>query len=183
MSKEPRSLHGKVAVVTGGGRGIGKAIALALTSEGARVAIGDVDVPAAEAAAAELGGATVGLPLDVTDGPGYAAFLDDVEQRLGPIDILVNNAGIMTVGAPTRRTTRRAADDRDQPPRRDPRDEGGDAPVQAARHRPHRQRRLQRRQDRLPATSPPTARRSTASSGCPRPSAPSCAARASTSPA
>jgi len=99
MSKEPRSLHGKVAVVTGGGRGIGKAIALALTSEGARVAIGDVDVPAAEAAAAEIGGATVGLPLDVTDGAGYAAFLDDVEQRLGPIDILVNNAGIMTVGA------------------------------------------------------------------------------------
>src|SRR5215212_7975277 len=68
MSKEPRSLHGKVAVVTGGGRGIGKAIALALTSEGARVAIGDVDVPAAEAAAAEIGGATLGLPLDVTDG-------------------------------------------------------------------------------------------------------------------
>jgi NAD(P)-dependent dehydrogenase (short-subunit alcohol dehydrogenase family) len=99
MSKEPRSLHGKVAVVTGGGRGIGKAIALALTSEGARVAIGDVDVPAAEAAAAEIGGVTVGLPLDVTDGAGYAAFLDDVEQRLGPIDILVNNAGIMTVGA------------------------------------------------------------------------------------
>ena len=99
MAKQPRSLHGKVAVVTGGGRGIGKAIALALTSEGARVAIGDVDVPAAEAAAAELGGETLGLPLDVTDGPGFAAFLDEVEQRLGPVDILVNNAGIMTVGA------------------------------------------------------------------------------------
>jgi len=99
MAKQPRSLHGKVAVVTGGGRGIGKAIALALTSEGARVAIGDVDVPAAEAAAAELGGETVALPLDVTDGPGFAAFLDEVEQRLGPVDILVNNAGIMTVGA------------------------------------------------------------------------------------
>jgi len=98
MAKQPRSLHGKVAVVTGGGRGIGKAIALALTSEGCRVAIGDVDAGSAEAAATELGGETLGLHLDVTDLPGYSAFLDEVERRLGPIDVLVNNAGIMTVG-------------------------------------------------------------------------------------
>jgi NAD(P)-dependent dehydrogenase (short-subunit alcohol dehydrogenase family) len=98
MAKQPRSLHGRVAVVTGGGRGIGKALALALTSEGCRVAIGDVDSAAAEAAAAELGGDTIGLPLDVTDRPGFTAFLDDVERRLGPIDVLVNNAGIMPVG-------------------------------------------------------------------------------------
>src|SRR5215203_1368876 len=98
MAKQPRSLHGKVAVVTGGGRGIGRALALALASEGCRVAIGDVDAPAAEAAAAELGDGAVGLALDVTDRPGYTAFLDDVERRLGPIDVLVNNAGIMPVG-------------------------------------------------------------------------------------
>jgi NAD(P)-dependent dehydrogenase (short-subunit alcohol dehydrogenase family) len=97
MAKQPRSLYGKVAVVTGGGRGIGKALALALTSEGCRVAIGDVDVASAEAAAAELGGETIGLPLDVTDRPGFTAFLDEVERRLGPIDVLVNNAGIMPV--------------------------------------------------------------------------------------
>jgi NAD(P)-dependent dehydrogenase (short-subunit alcohol dehydrogenase family) len=98
MAKQPRSLHGRVAVVTGGGRGIGKAIALALTSEGCRVAIGDVDAASAEAAAAELGAEAIGLHVDVTDRPGFSAFLDEVERRLGPIDVLVNNAGIMPVG-------------------------------------------------------------------------------------
>ena len=98
MAKQPRSLYGRVAVVTGGGRGIGKALALALTSEGCRVAIGDVDAASAEAAAADLAGDTIGLPLDVTDRPGFSAFLDEVERRLGPIDVLVNNAGIMPVG-------------------------------------------------------------------------------------
>jgi NADP-dependent 3-hydroxy acid dehydrogenase YdfG len=95
MAKTPRSLTGKVAVVTGGGRGIGAATARALAAQGARVAIGDLDVTTAEATAASIGG--VGLHLDVTDRPGYTAFLDEVERRLGPIDILVNNAGIMPV--------------------------------------------------------------------------------------
>lgn len=98
MAKQPRSLYGKVAVVTGGGRGIGKAVALALASEGCRVAIGDVDAASAEAAAAELGDRAVGLPLDVSDRLGFTGFLDEVERRLGAIDILVNNAGIMPVG-------------------------------------------------------------------------------------
>ena len=98
MAKQPRSLHGRVAVVTGGGRGIGKALALALTSEGCRVAIGDVDADSAASAASELGERAIGLPLDVTDRPGFTAFLDEVERQLGPIDVLVNNAGIMPVG-------------------------------------------------------------------------------------
>jgi NAD(P)-dependent dehydrogenase (short-subunit alcohol dehydrogenase family) len=95
MAKQPRPLTGKVAAITGGGRGIGKALAQALSREGARVAVGDLDREAAEAAAAEIG--CVGLPLDVTDLAGFTAFLDDVEARLGPIDILVNNAGIMPI--------------------------------------------------------------------------------------
>src|SRR3712207_2005501 len=97
MAKQPRSLSGRTAVVTGGARGIGRAITEALIAKGARVAIGDVDREAAERTAAELGDAVVGLPLDVTDLAGFTAFLDDVERRLGPLDILVNNAGIMPI--------------------------------------------------------------------------------------
>jgi NADP-dependent 3-hydroxy acid dehydrogenase YdfG len=97
MAKQPRSLHGKVAVVTGGGRGIGAATARALVAKGARVAIGDVDLATAEQTAAALGGGTIALHLDVTDRPGFTAFLDAVEEKLGPIDVLVNNAGIMPV--------------------------------------------------------------------------------------
>src|SRR4051794_13769554 len=99
MAKQPRSLTGRVAVVTGGGRGIGRALTQALVREGMRVAIGDVDREAAERTAAELGDAVVGLHLDVTDLPGFTAFLDEVEGRVGPIDVLVNNAGIMPITA------------------------------------------------------------------------------------
>src|SRR5215217_8528836 len=97
MAKHPRSLSGKTAVVTGGARGIGRALTEALIAKGARVAIGDVDREAAERTATELGDAVVGLPLDVTDLAGFTAFLDEVERRLGPLDIVVNNAGVMPI--------------------------------------------------------------------------------------
>jgi NAD(P)-dependent dehydrogenase (short-subunit alcohol dehydrogenase family) len=97
MAKQPRSLTGRTAVVTGGARGIGRAITEALIAKGVRVAIGDVDREAAERTAAELGDAVVGLGLDVTDLACFTAFLDDVERRLGPVDIVVNNAGIMPI--------------------------------------------------------------------------------------
>ena len=95
MARQPRSLAGKVVVITGGARGIGAATATALVAKGARVAIGDLDEELTKRAAKELGGDTLGLRLDVTDHPGYSAFLDQVERELGPIDVLVNNAGIM----------------------------------------------------------------------------------------
>src|SRR3954468_19226180 len=97
MAKELRSLTGRVVAITGGGRGIGRATALALAREGARVAVGDLDQQAAEQVATELGPDALGLPLDVTDHAGFTAFLDEVEQRLGPLDVLINNAGIMPV--------------------------------------------------------------------------------------
>jgi NAD(P)-dependent dehydrogenase (short-subunit alcohol dehydrogenase family) len=98
MAKQQRSLTGKVAFVTGGGRGIGKALSRSLAREGVRVAIADLDGAAAEQAAAEAGGGAIGLTLDVTDRPALTAALDDVERRLGPIDVIVNNAGIMPIG-------------------------------------------------------------------------------------
>jgi NAD(P)-dependent dehydrogenase (short-subunit alcohol dehydrogenase family) len=99
MPKQPRSLSGKVVVVTGGGRGIGAATAKALVARGARVAIGDVDLETAERTASELGGGTIARHLDVTDRPAFTAFLDEVERELGPLDVLINNAGIMPLAA------------------------------------------------------------------------------------
>jgi NADP-dependent 3-hydroxy acid dehydrogenase YdfG len=97
MATERRSLSGKVVAITGGARGIGKATAAALVRRGCRVAIGDLDLPLAEATAAELGGGTIAVSLDVTDRDSFNAFLGEVERQLGPLDVLINNAGIMPV--------------------------------------------------------------------------------------
>lgn len=98
MAKQPRSLVGQVIAITGGARGIGRATATTLVREGAKVAIGDLDHAAAEQAAAEIGGGTIGLPLDVTDKDSFEAYIDAVEAKLGPLDVLINNAGIMLLG-------------------------------------------------------------------------------------
>ncbi|HSS33724.1 MAG TPA: SDR family oxidoreductase [Solirubrobacterales bacterium] len=95
MAKQRRSLNGKVVAITGGARGIGKATATALVRKGCRVAIGDLDLPLAEEAAAGLGGGTIALALDVTNRASFEAFLDETERQLGPVDAVVNNAGIM----------------------------------------------------------------------------------------
>lgn len=99
MAKQPRNLAGKVVAITGGARGIGRATAAALARRGAKIAIGDLDLPATEQAARELGAGVVGLQLDVTDRASFGRFLEQVEQQLGPLDVLINNAGIMHVGS------------------------------------------------------------------------------------
>ncbi|MFD4577709.1 SDR family NAD(P)-dependent oxidoreductase [Streptomyces sp. NPDC058417] len=90
-------LDGKVAVVTGGNRGIGKAIATALAEAGAAVAVAGRDEERNERAAAELtaGGAeALAVRADVTSRADLTALHDCVTRQLGPVDILINNAGI-----------------------------------------------------------------------------------------
>ena len=100
-STPPRVLHGQVAAITGGARGIGKATAHALLREGMAVAICDLDDATVQSAVAELatGGGTVrGYVVNVADRDAVRAFVDAVESELGPIDVFDNNAGIMPVG-------------------------------------------------------------------------------------
>jgi NAD(P)-dependent dehydrogenase (short-subunit alcohol dehydrogenase family) len=97
MARTPRDLTGKIIVVTGAARGIGAATARAFAREGASLALGDLDGDLAAAVASEVGTQSIGRKLDVTDHAGFAAFLDEVEDTLGPIDVLINNAGIMPV--------------------------------------------------------------------------------------
>jgi 2-dehydro-3-deoxy-L-rhamnonate dehydrogenase (NAD+) len=86
-------LAGRVAIVTGAARGIGRAIAERFAAAGARVALWDIDAAAAKSAAAEIAGA-IDLACDVTDPATIATALAATEARLGPPDILINNAGI-----------------------------------------------------------------------------------------
>jgi len=87
-------LGGKVAVVTGGSRGIGLAIAQTLAGAGAKVAVLARDGARAQQAAQELGGGAQGFACDVSDAAQAETTLGAVDKALGPVDILVNNAGI-----------------------------------------------------------------------------------------
>ncbi|RVV96988.1 L-iditol 2-dehydrogenase [Mesobaculum littorinae] len=89
-------LEGKTALITGAARGIGRAFAEAYAREGARVALADIDVARAEAAAAEIGQGAMAVAMDVTDAASIESAVAEVEQHMGCPDILVNNAAIFT---------------------------------------------------------------------------------------
>ena len=102
-------LQGKSALITGAARGIGRAFAEAYVREGAVVAIGDINVDAAERTASEIGPAAYAVRLDVTDQASIDAAVKTVEARAGGLDILINNAALFDL-APIAEITRASYD-------------------------------------------------------------------------
>jgi 3-hydroxybutyrate dehydrogenase len=87
-------LSGKIALITGGGRGIGREIALTFARQGARIAVAARTTEQVEQVAAEIGNNSIALVCDVSDSDSVARMFSDMRERLGDADILVNNAGI-----------------------------------------------------------------------------------------
>ncbi len=87
-------LDGEVAVVTGGGRGIGRAVATAFAEAGAKVVIAEREASLGARAAGELGGDAEFIELDVSDSAAVRCAADEIVRRHGCVDVLVNNAGI-----------------------------------------------------------------------------------------
>ena len=92
-------VHGKVALVTGGARGIGAASVRKLVAEGARVLISDLDVEAGQALATELGAAAAFIRHDVSSEAQWREVIGHLREHYGRLDILVNNAGILICGS------------------------------------------------------------------------------------
>ncbi len=91
-----KRLEGKTALITGAARGIGRAFAEAYVREGARVAIGDIDMDRACASAAEIGEAAIAVEMDVTRQESIDAAVASTVRAFGQIDILINNAAIFS---------------------------------------------------------------------------------------
>jgi len=85
----------KVALVTGGGSGLGAADCEALAREGARVVVTDVKLDTAQAVADRIGNGAIAMALDVADEAQWIGVMAEIEQRMGRLDILVNNAGVV----------------------------------------------------------------------------------------
>lgn len=99
------SLQGRIAMVTGAGSGLGRAIALAFAAKGARLAINDVRRSAASEVVDEIkaaGGDAIAVPADVSDSVDVAEIFEETVASLGTLDILVNNAGIALVSEDVR---------------------------------------------------------------------------------
>lgn len=88
-------LKGKVAIITGAGRGMGQSHARVFVAEGCKVVLTDLNVGAGEAIASELGENAVFVEQDVTRLAGWSKVVDAARERFGGVDILVNNAGIL----------------------------------------------------------------------------------------
>ncbi|AOY96406.1 short-chain dehydrogenase [Cupriavidus sp. USMAA2-4] len=98
MLQENRALDGRVALVTGAGRGLGGAIALALGQAGATVAVCDIDLPALEhtrATVAATGARCLAFPCDVSASAAVDAMVDDIVRQCGSLHILINNAAVI----------------------------------------------------------------------------------------
>jgi 3(or 17)beta-hydroxysteroid dehydrogenase len=97
-------VSGKVALVTGGGSGLGKADCLRLAEEGARVVVSDINLVAAQAVAAEIGPNAKAMAHDVSSEGDWQRVIQDTETCFGGLNILVNNAGIVVVADPEETT-------------------------------------------------------------------------------
>jgi len=91
-------LKDKVAIVTGGARGIGEAVVRAYSDEGASVVIADIEIAKAQALASELGANALAAQLDVRDSKSISSLIATTVSKFGGVDILYNNAGVFDMG-------------------------------------------------------------------------------------
>jgi NAD(P)-dependent dehydrogenase (short-subunit alcohol dehydrogenase family) len=91
-------LKDKVAIVTGGARGIGEAVVRACSAEGASVVIADIEIAKAQELASELGANALAVQLDVCDSKSISSLISTTVSKFGGVDILYNNAGVFDMG-------------------------------------------------------------------------------------